>query len=261
MDQRPLPQGWISQYDPASGKYFFIDTTKQPPITSWEDPRNEQYTNESISFPSFPQPYPTAPTSSLYPPESQTKYPSTIPLSSPHGIGYPSPQYLEPEDNLYSSIPQSPGYPAQYMPQSPTQGSVPNFSNSTIPPSENLKYYNAPSHAPPIPGYSGEPSTTTGEGVPGEQGERGMVGKILKIGVAGALGAAAMNALGGGGKPNKHKPNKLGKFGLGGLGGAAAGMLIGSALKPHKKKKHHFGGGWKKGSGSSSSSSSSSSSD
>ncbi len=37
-----LPAGWKAQLDAASGRYFYIDTTRQPPYITWDDPRTPQ---------------------------------------------------------------------------------------------------------------------------------------------------------------------------------------------------------------------------
>jgi hypothetical protein len=35
----PLPAGWISEYDANQKAWYFVDTSKQPPVPTWEDPR------------------------------------------------------------------------------------------------------------------------------------------------------------------------------------------------------------------------------
>jgi hypothetical protein len=40
MDQTPLPQGWIAQFDQNSGRYYFVNTTTNQ--TTWDDPRMAQ---------------------------------------------------------------------------------------------------------------------------------------------------------------------------------------------------------------------------
>ncbi|KAF9920776.1 hypothetical protein FBU30_009286 [Linnemannia zychae] len=41
--QRPLPPGWIAQYDPTYQAYFYIDERTNPPTVTWEDPRPAYY--------------------------------------------------------------------------------------------------------------------------------------------------------------------------------------------------------------------------
>ncbi|KAI9022110.1 hypothetical protein DFJ74DRAFT_111742 [Hyaloraphidium curvatum] len=36
---RPLPAGWISVLDEASGEFYYVDETKTPPEITWDDPR------------------------------------------------------------------------------------------------------------------------------------------------------------------------------------------------------------------------------
>ncbi|KAF9547670.1 hypothetical protein EC957_008027 [Mortierella hygrophila] len=42
-NQRPLPPGWISQYDPTHQAYFYVDENTNPPTITWEDPRPAYY--------------------------------------------------------------------------------------------------------------------------------------------------------------------------------------------------------------------------
>ena len=43
---RPLPQGWIRQYDSDSHHQFFVDTTREPPRTIWQHPYDDdEYMN------------------------------------------------------------------------------------------------------------------------------------------------------------------------------------------------------------------------
>ncbi|KAG9011128.1 hypothetical protein FRB90_007471, partial [Tulasnella sp. 427] len=37
-DHRPLPAGWIRQWDGANQAYFYVDTTINPPLSVWEHP-------------------------------------------------------------------------------------------------------------------------------------------------------------------------------------------------------------------------------
>ncbi|KAG0014912.1 hypothetical protein BGZ81_000191 [Podila clonocystis] len=42
-NQRPLPPGWISQFDPTHQAYFYVDERTNPPTVTWEDPRPAYY--------------------------------------------------------------------------------------------------------------------------------------------------------------------------------------------------------------------------
>ncbi|CAG8519614.1 1957_t:CDS:2, partial [Racocetra persica] len=83
MDSRPLPPGWVSQYDHNYKRYYFVDTTKQPPVSTWDDPRDAS------------QPQSSTQSQGLYPPPQNNQY------NSP---SFPQPQpYLSPQ-----SYPQRP---------------------------------------------------------------------------------------------------------------------------------------------------------
>lgn len=41
-DPRPLPPGWASQFNPHYGRWFYIDTSVNPPRSSWVHPADEQ---------------------------------------------------------------------------------------------------------------------------------------------------------------------------------------------------------------------------
>ncbi|KAL8967176.1 MAG: hypothetical protein Q9197_005578 [Variospora fuerteventurae] len=38
---RPLPQGWVRQYDPDNDHQFFVDTTRDPPRSIWHHPYDD----------------------------------------------------------------------------------------------------------------------------------------------------------------------------------------------------------------------------
>lgn len=38
---RPLPQGWVRQYDPENHHQFFVDTTRDPPRSIWHHPYDD----------------------------------------------------------------------------------------------------------------------------------------------------------------------------------------------------------------------------
>ncbi|KAG1739934.1 uncharacterized protein EDB91DRAFT_1134580 [Suillus paluster] len=43
-DPRPLPQGWIAQYNWDYKAWFYVNEREQPPRSSWEHPLGQQYT-------------------------------------------------------------------------------------------------------------------------------------------------------------------------------------------------------------------------
>ncbi|CEH11976.1 WW domain [Ceraceosorus bombacis] len=45
---RPLPEGWVRQYDPRNQHHFYVDTTVNPPRSIWEHPLDdEQYASHA----------------------------------------------------------------------------------------------------------------------------------------------------------------------------------------------------------------------
>ena len=47
-EARPLPQGWIRQFDPQSSHQFFVDTKADPPRSIWQHPYDDQQYLESL---------------------------------------------------------------------------------------------------------------------------------------------------------------------------------------------------------------------
>jgi hypothetical protein len=41
-EQRPLPSGWVRQYDPESQHQFFVDTNAKPPRSIWHHPYDDE---------------------------------------------------------------------------------------------------------------------------------------------------------------------------------------------------------------------------
>ncbi|RGB42854.1 hypothetical protein C1646_101752 [Rhizophagus diaphanus] len=204
MDTRPLPPGWVSQWEPSVGRYFFVDTTKNPPASSWEDPRDAPppYSASKESMPAMPIAMPTPnpqsyPASSAYPQYPQDpQYPPSDSKSSTSYTGYPGGQPQPDSYNPYNkydstatssttaTAPKKSGFLSKLGLSSGKLGK-PDKSNKYTPP--------AASYAP-------------------------------ALGTAAALGALS-----------HHKPGKKNGLGLGsgiglGLGGAAAGVLVGKTL-------------------------------
>jgi len=48
-EQRPLPQGWVRQFDPKSQHQFYVDTTKNPPKSIWHHPYDDETYLNSLS--------------------------------------------------------------------------------------------------------------------------------------------------------------------------------------------------------------------
>ncbi|KAL9122999.1 MAG: hypothetical protein Q9187_000437 [Circinaria calcarea] len=47
-EARPLPPGWIRQYDPKNSHQFFVDTTANPPRSIWQHPYDDQQFLDSL---------------------------------------------------------------------------------------------------------------------------------------------------------------------------------------------------------------------
>ncbi|KAI4169000.1 MAG: hypothetical protein LQ346_009005, partial [Caloplaca aetnensis] len=45
---RPLPQGWVRQYDPDNQHQFFVDTTRDPPRSIWHHPYDDDEYMDSL---------------------------------------------------------------------------------------------------------------------------------------------------------------------------------------------------------------------
>jgi len=48
-EQRPLPAGWVRQFDQKSGHQFFVDTNATPPRSIWQHPYDDEGYLGSIS--------------------------------------------------------------------------------------------------------------------------------------------------------------------------------------------------------------------
>ncbi|CAH1756730.1 8537_t:CDS:2 [Entrophospora sp. SA101] len=109
MDPKPLPPGWISQFDPNSNSYYYVDKTTG--ITQWHHPlatpsSNTTSTTSGVSgfptadpYPAQPQPqnleYPISPaTTSIKSPPSS--------ISSPQSFHqFPQPSNYPPTTQQY----------------------------------------------------------------------------------------------------------------------------------------------------------------
>ncbi|KAI8049453.1 hypothetical protein BDF22DRAFT_698680 [Syncephalis plumigaleata] len=211
MDNRPLPPGWISQFDQGSNRYFYVETATGKSV--WEDPRPAFYANQP----------PTGGHSAT----PVGNMPSDMPMSMPSADGGAAPP-------AYPAGPSNPSMPSDkshYPPAgTPLQGGpppMPGYGASVMPGG-----YGTP------PGYSTQPPLQPGYGAPpGQQAGYGMP----PPGQPG-YGAAApqANAYYGGAPPppGQGDAEKLGMGKLAGLAAGAGGVgLLGSMLansgKPH----------------------------
>ncbi|KAF8317333.1 hypothetical protein DL93DRAFT_2076923 [Clavulina sp. PMI_390] len=76
---RPLPVGWVKEYDASSNRFFYVNTEAQPPFSTWDHPfdlainekKEETYYEEpqrSYAPPDYPPPAMAAAASSSSPP-------------------------------------------------------------------------------------------------------------------------------------------------------------------------------------------------
>ncbi|KAG8977624.1 MutS protein msh4 [Tulasnella sp. 425] len=53
-DSRPLPPGWITQYDKNYDAWFYVNTAATPPVTTWEHPGQNAYAPPPVPPPGPP---------------------------------------------------------------------------------------------------------------------------------------------------------------------------------------------------------------
>lgn len=99
-DRRPLPAGWITQYDPNYKAWFYVNTEANPPVTTWNHPSGPVSTPSpeprryaapqappvNNNFSTYPGSYNPAGGQGSYP--SQNGYPQQPPFGDSRGAGY-----------------------------------------------------------------------------------------------------------------------------------------------------------------------------
>lgn len=48
-EMRPLPEGWVRQFDPEHNHQYYVDTTKTPPRSIWHHPYDDEVYRSSLS--------------------------------------------------------------------------------------------------------------------------------------------------------------------------------------------------------------------
>jgi len=132
-DGRPLPPGWITEYDNNYRAWFYVNTTVNPPVTTWVHPLVEAPSSNSYyGAPSGPPP------DSAYGYDSrQGQYGSGYQPSPPPPLqqGYASSPsgYQQQQDNkgLFSSITGGLGRPSSSTQMLPGQTPPPQQSHNT----------------------------------------------------------------------------------------------------------------------------------
>ncbi|EPT03166.1 hypothetical protein FOMPIDRAFT_1035543 [Fomitopsis schrenkii] len=171
-DRRPLPPGWIAQWDSNYNAWFYVNTQDNPPRSSWVHP---------LGPPGSPTPQSSyAPPPGPPPPNSRGAYspgyggsPAPGPqrydgyASTPSpGYGGPSPGYGGPPPSNYAT---RPGYGGPSQPQRDDRGW---FGSSSAPQQQPVVVQQAP-------------AKKSGPGI----------GTALAIGGAGLLGGAVLEDL------------------------------------------------------------------
>jgi len=111
--ERPLPPGWIQEWDSKYQRYYFVDTNKDPPVITWDDPRQNPALYPPQKFGPPAGPPGGDPAGTL--PQSQ---PTTVIKGDPAGTSQ-SPQsqpttvinntYVQPPEQVQSAPQQSSG--------------------------------------------------------------------------------------------------------------------------------------------------------
>ncbi|TIB95741.1 hypothetical protein E3Q18_03511 [Wallemia mellicola] len=105
-DNRPLPQGWIKDFDPQYNRPFYVNTNVEPPVSIWvhplDDPSYNQQSKSSFAPPAGPppeaaggspyssshnSPMPQPGSNSPMPPPQQTRQSKSSKFKSMLGLG------------------------------------------------------------------------------------------------------------------------------------------------------------------------------
>jgi len=274
MDPRPLPPGFISQYDPNTQRYFYVDTNTgasqwnhpldmKPPFPPSVEQTSSQYPtqfpnpNPQEHYPlgfTDPSSLPSSGYSDQRPPSSALPEPSNYPPTT-YGRGDQMPEsatnpYAMMQQQSSSSYPQLPGPPQQQSYPQPPQ--FPGLSQPTMQQQFSSSYPQPPqlsgppqqqSYPPPLQ-PSGPPQPTpfnyppsypqSGQSGPG-QSQSYLNQRDHRTGHGEATSYEKGMNIG-----------KVGKVMTGAVGGAAGGLLVGKLVKKkHKKHKGWKGKGWK----------------
>ncbi|PFH50570.1 hypothetical protein AMATHDRAFT_60851 [Amanita thiersii Skay4041] len=139
-DTRPLPPGWITQFDTNYKAWFYVNTVAQPPVTTWVHPLG-------------PPPAPGAPAQTQYaapsgpPPPSDNKQNETQPQSYNYGLqgGYGGPPYGGQQQ--YGGQPQYGGqYGGQYSQMGPAPPPASSQGHEKVSGGFLGKLFNKPGH-------------------------------------------------------------------------------------------------------------------
>ncbi|KAJ3721140.1 hypothetical protein EV361DRAFT_883937 [Lentinula raphanica] len=176
-DRRPLPPGWVTQYDSNYRTWFYVNTGVNPPVTTWTHP---------LGAP------PTSPPPSSYGP------PAGPPPPGPGGPGYGYDQRQGQYQPGYNSGYQPSPPPQQYYGGSPQPpyGQSPGYGGpgyggpgyGGYREEENRGFFNRPSSNAPQQAYASSPPP------PPKKSGMGM-GTMLGVGAAGLVGGALIGEM------------------------------------------------------------------
>ncbi|KAI0366203.1 hypothetical protein BV20DRAFT_1124411 [Pilatotrama ljubarskyi] len=159
-DRRPLPPGWIEQWDSNYKAWFYVNTAENPPRSSWVHPLGPA--------PPTPQPSGFAPPPGPPPPDNRSYSP--YPPQPQPGYG---PGYGQPPPQQYS---QSPG-PGSYYGSPPPQGGYPPYGAG--PPQENRGWFGSSTPQPAVVQQAPPKKSGPGMGTALLAGGAGLVGGAL----------------------------------------------------------------------------------
>ncbi|KAG8792322.1 hypothetical protein FRC16_011460 [Serendipita sp. 398] len=122
-DTRPLPDGWVTQYDPNYQAWFYINTREQPPRASWvhplgapvsPQPQQQQFSPPSGGSGGYAQPNREGGSANDYYQASPSPYPQQQQYTQQQSSPYPQQQSSPYPQQQASPYPQQQGYGSPY---------------------------------------------------------------------------------------------------------------------------------------------------
>ncbi|CAE7219158.1 unnamed protein product [Rhizoctonia solani] len=235
-DTRPLPPGFITQFDNNYNAWFYVNTNANPPTPQWTHPADDQKPPPPPAFSPPPGPPPPSggpafPGGPSYP-QSGSPYP-------PNNSPYPASNSPYPPNN--SPYPPGPGQ-SPYPPSNGPYGGTPDnrgWGNSPNPPGQyggggSWNQGGGWGQGSPYGGTPPPQQSTKGSGA------GGFLGKLLggskhgssSGGYGGGYGGGPSygGGYGGGYAQQQQPPKKSGGMGAGGMLLAGGAGLVGGAL-------------------------------
>jgi len=223
-DKRPLPSGWIEEYDPSYKTWFYVDTRRIPPASSW-------------THPAALAPPPPGP------PPQQYAAPTT---PAPPNVGNPPPQgYRNPSPQGYRNPPPQGQDYRNASPQGGCRNPSPQpYGNYDTPPQGVYGQGNPDRYrgAPPG-GWNQQPYQGQGGYQQGYQ-QGGYQQGPSDYGYSGSS-SADRGWFGSGGSQQQQQqqpPQHKSGFGMGALLGVGAAGVLGTMLVEHKEEEAYDDG-------------------